>query len=360
MGLFSFGGSKSKSSSNSSSNTFVDPDQKPYLSDIRSQARDLNNQGMPVQDVAGINPTLMNSLDLSNRSGLGQTGAGANLMGMGANQTQGTGNALNYANNAMNSNPFGGIGTAIGSGNIFSQGAVGATAANNSGINMNNVGSYINNDIINGQVDAVSRDVMRNLTEYELPQIASNAAGTGNSGSSRAGIAEGVAIRGAGDRVADISTALRAPAYNTALNIGANQASQNAGFQQQTNIANQNAFNTARQFGTGVGQNAFNTNLQNQQFGATTANNIGQQGVSNMTTGQNMMNTGIDRSQASGQYLRDYDQSLLNRSYEMAMSPFNSLNFYNQIVGAPNNLSQAKSSSKGSSKSFSAGFGPAG
>ena len=101
MGLFSFGGSKSKSSSNSSSNTFVDPDQKPYLSDIRNQARGLNSQGMPVEGVANFNPTLQNAMNMANQGGQMQAGAGAGLMGAGSAQIQGTGQALNFANNAM-------------------------------------------------------------------------------------------------------------------------------------------------------------------------------------------------------------------------------------------------------------------
>ena len=62
MGLFSFGGSKSKSNSESSSSTFVDPSQQPYLDDIRSQAQQLNSMGMPVEGVAGINSMLGGAL----------------------------------------------------------------------------------------------------------------------------------------------------------------------------------------------------------------------------------------------------------------------------------------------------------
>jgi hypothetical protein len=62
-------------------------------------------------------------------------------------------------------------------------------------------------------------------------------------------------------------------------------------------------------------------------------------------------------SQGAGQMQRDYDQQLLNNQYQTAMAPYNSLNFYNQIVGAPNNLSTATSSSTGSSRSGGFGFG---
>ena len=178
----------------------------------------------------------------------------------------------------------------------------------------------------------------------------SNAAGSGNSGSSRAGVAAGIATRGAGDRIGDISANMRGQAYNTGLNIEANRASQNAGFQQQANQSNQSAYNNNMQYGAGVGQNAYNTNQQNQQFGASMAQQLGQQGYGNMMSGVGMQ-------QGAGQYMRDYDQQLLNNQYQQAMSPFNSLNFYNQIVGAPNNLSSASSNSSGKSSGSSIGFG---
>ena len=104
------------------------------------------------------------------------------------------------------------------------------------------------------------------------------------------------------------------------------------------------------QYGAGMGQNAYNTNQQNQQFGASMAQQLGQQGYGNMMSGVGMQ-------QGAGQYMRDYDQQLLNNQYQQAMSPFNSLNFYNQIVGAPNNLSSASSNSSGKSSGSSVGFG---
>lgn len=357
MGLFSFGGSSSRSSSNSASNTFVDPTQQPYLSDLRSQAQQLNAQGMPVEGVAGISPNLSATLSSGRQLGNMQMGAGSGLMAQGSAATAGTGSAMNFANNAIGGTAQGGINTAMGAGNQYAGGAANMNAATNSGVNMNNVNSMINNDILRGQIDAASRDVMRNLTENNLVNLASSAAGSGNSGSSRAQRAADKFVRDAGESVGDIASTMRGQAFNTALNIGANQASQNAGFQQQANLNNQNAFNTSRQFGTSMGQNAFNTNLQNQQFGARMNQQIGQSGVQNMLSGQQMANTGLNVAQGADQYLRDYDQQLLNNQYQQAMSPYNSLNFYNQIVGAPNNLSQATSSSRGRSRSANFGFG---
>lgn len=356
MGL-SLGGSSSRSSSSSNARTFVDESQQPYLEDIRSQAQTLNNQGMPVEQVAfqsgDLSALNRNQIDGGNM----QAGAGAGVMSQGAAQTAGTNQALGFATNAMGGNAQGGISTAMGAGNTMAGNARMGNAAVNAGFDPNNVGRYIDNNVLAGQIDAAGRDVMRNLNENTLTGIASGAAGTGNSGSTRAGIAAGVAIRGAGDRIGDIAANMRGNAYSQGLGIEANRATQNANMQQQTNMGNQNAFNNMMQFGANVGQNAFNSNMQNQQFGATTAMNIGQQGVNNMVSGQNMMNTGFDSARVGAQDNYDYDQSQLNYEYRNEMSPYTGLDYYSNIVGGPNNLSEAESQSKSKSKSFSFGIG---
>ena len=340
---FSFGTQNASNQSSSNADTFVDPNQSPYLQDLYGQAQQLNAQGMPVEGVAGINGMLGNSLGTA-------YGVGANMVASGANAAQGTNMALNYAGGAMGGNAQGGINTAMGAGQGMANMTSMMGAANNGGFNPANAGQYMNNSLLNSQIDAASTDVVRNLQENQLTGIASNAAGSGNSGSSRAGVAAGIAARGAGDRIGDISASMRGQAYNTGLGIEANRASQNAGFQQQANQSNQSAYNNNMQYGAGMGQNAYNTNQQNQQFGASMAQQLGQQGYGNMMSGVGMQ-------QGAGQYMRDYDQQLLNNQYQQDMSPFNSLNFYNQIVGAPNNLSSASSNSSGKSSSTNVGFG---
>ena len=78
---------------------------------------------------------------------------------------------------------------------------------------------YADNPYLTGQIDAVSRDVSRNLSEQQLPGIDRAASGTGNINSSRAGVASGIAQRGAADRVADISSFMRGDAYNRGLSL---------------------------------------------------------------------------------------------------------------------------------------------
>lgn len=357
MGLFSFGGSKSKSKSQSDSRTFVDPNQQPFRQDLMQRAQMLNAQGMPVEGVAGLNPAISGYIKRSGQLGGMQMGAGSQLMGNASGQTAGTGMALNYAGGAMGGNAQQGINTALNTGGNMAGMAGMSLAANNAGFNADNLNNYINNDVLDAQIKGATRDIYRNLNENQMTGIASQAAGTGNSGSSRAGVMAGIAQRGAGDRAADVAASMRGNAYNTALGIEANRASQNAGLQQQANLANQGAYNAALQSGANLGAGQFNSNMQNQQFGASMAQNIGQQGVQNMATGQQMANTGLGVMQSGGQYLRDYEQQLLNNIYQQGMAPYNALNFYNQIVGAPNNLSEASSSSSGKSASANFGFG---
>ena len=430
MGLFSFGGSKQKQSSKSDSETYVDPSQQPHLNNIRNQAMNLS-MGMPTEGLAGINPNLRNALDNQNAGGNMISGAGAGLMTQGSGLLQGSDQALNYSTGALNQNPGGMQNQAFAAGNQYAAGAGQAGiaqggganhnmanqmagnasqaanasmgAAQNSGFDQANLGKYINNDVLSGQIDAASRDISRNLNENQLTGIASNAAGSGNSGSSRAGVAAGIALRGAGDRMGDIASQMRGNAYQQAMGVESNRASQNAQFQQGANQANAgfqqqgnqfnagaqnqlrsqgyrqgasqlesnlgrqqqgNQFNTgqsnnARDFGSTMGQNDYNSNQQNQQFGADMSARMGQQGVNNMQAGMNMFGQGNQMQRDSGQYDRDYQQQQYNQQYRQGMAPYQGLQFYNEMVGGPNNLSRSSSSSKGKSGSVSFGFGEA-
>jgi len=410
---FSLSRSSSRNQSSSNANTYVDRDQQPFLQDIRRQAQQLNNQGMPVEQVAQLNQTQLNAMGMANQAGQMQAGAGADLMAQGSGLTQGSKRAMNFANRAMTSGPKRSINTAMGTGNRYAGGTMNVNAAQgsgvdfgmanamggnaaqsniaqNQGISTQNLNNYMNNSVIDGQVDAVARDITRNLRESELTGNASAAIGAGQMGSSMKQKLDFGAGQRAADRIASASSAIRSGAYNQGLGIEAGRASQNAqlaqaggqfnaaaqnaalsqgygiganqlesnlGRSQQAALGNQAAFNQSRQFGTQMGQSAFNTNLQNQQFGAQMAQRLGQQGVANMQAGQNMTNTGIGMAQGAGDRQREYEQQLFQNQYQQQMAPFNSLNFYNQVVGAPNNLSTATSQSSGKSKSGGFGFG---
>ena len=77
-------------------------------------------------------------------------------------------------------------------------------------------GEFIgNNPYVDAQVAATQESINRNLQRNMLPGIASNAAGTGNVGTSRQGVAEGIAMGDALRAGATAETNLRANAYNT-------------------------------------------------------------------------------------------------------------------------------------------------
>lgn len=92
--------------------------------------------------------------------------------------------------------------------------------------NIKAASAYANNPFLDGQIDAVNRDVARNLAEVTLPTIDRTASGTGNINSSRAGVASGIAQRGAEDRMADNAAALRGQAYQSGLSLAQNDRSQ--------------------------------------------------------------------------------------------------------------------------------------
>jgi hypothetical protein len=85
--------------------------------------------------------------------------------------------------------------------------------------NIASAGAYANNPFLDGQIDAASRDVTRNLNENQLPGLNEAATGSGNMNSSRAGVAEGIARRGAADQIGDIASNMRGQAYQSGLGL---------------------------------------------------------------------------------------------------------------------------------------------
>jgi len=149
---------------------------------------------------AGLDPLTQQGIE-----GVGGYAAGAGAAAAG-----------NVANSA---NPLLGAGALAmdGYGNLASMAGQDPTRQN-----ITNAGLYADNPYLDGQIDAAARDVTRNLRENELPGIDRAATGTGNVNSSRAGVAEGIATRGAQDQIGDISAAMRGAAYDRGLLLSEN------------------------------------------------------------------------------------------------------------------------------------------
>lgn len=277
--------------------------QEPYLQNLYANAGNLyNNYGLPDRQVADINPIMAQGL--------------AQQYGF----SQGTGEDIfrqQLAQSLANTAGFGTAGNAaatMAGGNVYG-------APINRGIDMQTAAQASYNPYLNGQIDAASRDVTRNLYENQLTGNAGMAAGTGNSGSSRRAVMDAIAMRGAGDRVADISSNLRGQAYNTGLGIAAQQG-----------LSNQSA-----QLGT----NTVNANLMGQ--GANLAYNIGQAGQTGMNQAYNTGVNNAQLAQDTGGQLRQYQQQLLDTQYSNQMNPYNSLQMYKSLIGDPTVLSSSNS-----------------
>jgi len=288
--------------------------QEPYLQALYAGAAQLGQQPLPDRQVAGINPVLAEGYgqQVGFANGTGNDIFQQQLMQSLAN-TQGFNNAGNTAN-------------MMSSGNVYG-------TPMNRGIDMQTAAQASYNPYLNGQIDAASRDVVRNLGENQLTGNAAMAAGTGNSGSSRRAVMDAIAMRGAGDRVADISSNMRGQAYNTGLGIAAQQG-----------LANQS---------TALGTNSLNASLMGQ--GANLNYNLGQAGQQGM--GQ-AYQTGVNNAGMTtdvGNQLRQYQQQLLDTSFQNQMNPYTGLQMYQSLIGAPTVLSSANSIGLDSSNSSSFG-----
>lgn len=289
--------------------------QAPYINDIYANAANLyNNYGMPDKQVAGLNPYLANGLN--NQYGF----------------ATGTGNDIFTAQLMSSLQNMGGYDTAGMAANRMAGGNV-YNAPMTNGLNYATLDASVNNPYLSGQIDAASRDVTRNLYENDMTGNAAAAAATGNSGSSRRAVMDAIAMRSAGDRIGDISAAMRGGAYTTGL-----------GLANQTALANQQAR---------LGTNALNANLMNS--GANLAYNMGQAGSTGIADAYKTGISNIGQQQQAGDYLRQYQQQLLDTMYSNQMNPYTGLQMYKSLIGDPTVLSS--SSSFGMDGSNSNSFG---
>ena len=219
----------------------------------------------------------------------------------------------------------------------YYSGAAGGDFMNNyqnpmaGGMDPNIVGSYINNDILEGQIDAASRDVTRNLYEGQLPQnrMAHGSAGMG--GASTEDIRGAVLERGAGDRIGDISATMRYNAYNAGV-----------------------AADRARQ---GMTQQATMAGLSNEQFGATGMAGIGETGADFMRTGADIGAEVPSMYAGYGDYMQDLNQGQIAGDMSEFYAPWDVMDRYYGIVGAGDWGGTTKSKGEAASASMGAAWG---
>ena len=118
-------------------------------------------------------------------------------------------------------------------------------AALRAGPDMALVDSLINNDVLDRQIRAATRPIERALMEQALPGISDQFAGASNAGSSRRGVAEGIATRGAIESAQDVAARMRGAAYADALGIGNQVDAANTGALNTAALNNMSAMNAA-------------------------------------------------------------------------------------------------------------------
>lgn len=195
--------------------------------------------------------------------------------------------------------------------------------------NISSAGQYADNPYMDQMVSAASRDVVRNLSEDVLPGINRMGSATGNTNSSRTGIAEGIALRGAQDRIGDISAQLRGGAYSQGLGLAEN--ARTANMQARLQGLSQGLSNTenARQFNTNSQLNAISNagNLYGSAFG---------QGLQGTTSGAQQMYNNLDAMSQAGALQQKDQQALLNEQYGKWQGSqdrnFNLLDRYMQLI----------------------------
>lgn len=265
-------------------------DQQPYVKDALAQSQNLFNAKSGTAAYAGDTYANANAL----------TTNAANDTGVYAN---GAGKA------AADATTLSGMGMLGQTGNYMdSLGAYGAAAgADNTASNIKNAGMYADNPYLSGQIDAATRDVGRNLYENTMPGIDRAAVGSGNINSSRAGVAEGIAMRGAQDQAGDIAANMRGNAYNQGITTAANDA------QFRTNSMGQASNN----YGNAVQAGAANT----AQGVNTTYQNLGKSGLAG----------GVLQADEQGQLTADQNQWNANDTRQQQL-----LNNYYGTIGANN------------------------
>lgn len=262
--------------------------QQDYLKYGFGQAQDAYNAANGLgtysgQRVAGLNPFQTQGYNAAGNFGLGQG------YDMGMNQAN-TGNDLlsglsSYQNNANN---------------LFGQYQNGD--ANQYALNTAN--QFANSPFLNGQIDAASRDITRNLNEQALPAALRSQVAGGNVNSTRAGVQDAILQRGAQDRIGDISSQMRGNAFNQGLTSGLNQYNQNL-------------------------SNLLSTN--NQLY------NSGQAGSSLLNNGLSNVFSGLNNATAAGQGFQTQDQNVLDANRQaFSEQQNNQLDLLSKYMGLVN------------------------
>ena len=267
---------------------------QPYISSEFGPAQDAlhNALGMGAYTgprVAGLNPYQSQGAD--------QTAQWAQTNGQGtANQFYNTGMGMSGAGSAYGTN----------ANSLLARAQQDPTQGF-----LSTASQYANNPYVDQMIDAANRDVSRNLNETQLPSLALNAAGSGNTDSTRTGVTQAILQRNASQQMADTAANMRGQFFNQGLQTAQNQYNANA----------EHALNANQQVG-----NAF------------------QLGNSALLNGQQANGNNFDQLQGAGGLFQNQDQNQLTAQQQQfndqQQVPMNLIGQYMNVIngkwgGAP-------------------------
>lgn len=205
MGLF---GGSTTTTTNTNFDTGPSKFQKPYLDQAFTGAQSIYNQqaGTPWYQgdlYAGMSDQAKSALQSMYGYAGGNLGGAQGIAGIGLGQAQYGANAGGLINDYLQ--------------------------ASDPNTMVHQANRYANNPYLNAQIDAVGSDIARNLNENTITGINRGASGGGNINSSRSGIAEGVARRGAAEELSQIASGMRSNAWDQGMGLAQQNAAAKLG-----------------------------------------------------------------------------------------------------------------------------------
>jgi hypothetical protein len=195
---------------------------QPYISGEFQPAQDALHQALGMGTNGAYNGERVAGLNPYQTQGADQTAAYANGNGYNtANQFYNTGMGLTGAGSTYGSNAQ----------SLLSQAQQDPTQSF-----MNYGNQLANSDMATQMVNAANLDASRNLNETQLPSLAVQAAGNGNTDSTRTGVAQAILQRNASQQMAQTSANIRSQLFNTGMQTAQSQYNTNA-----TNALNANS-----------------------------------------------------------------------------------------------------------------------
>jgi hypothetical protein len=280
-------------------------------------------------------PFLQNATGMAANGTGGMNGTAAGVLTAGANGPLTPTNAIGQAGQA-------GLGGALGGANTLFDRASGDPAQRALAMG----GAYANDPTVQAQIDNAALDVTRNFNENTAPGLNARASAGGNLNSARAGIAEAVARRDAGESVGRIAATMRGNAFNAGVGASMEGNAQNNALalganNQRAGVSSDMAAlgEQTRQFDTTSRMNAAN-NLGQMDLAARSLNantrlnanaQLGEAALASpdaAAQGMALMDGNFARTMTAGGMLQAEDQRMLDENFERYMRDYNTQRGY--------------------------------